>query len=156
MSKAFPDAPLRYVATMSERVARQTAQRRLNMLMLGLFGLLGLVISAVGVYGLMAYNVAQRTREIGVRMALGATRSNVIGMIVLNATALIAVGLAIGGVAAWYLGATANSFLYGLEAHDARAFAVAVVTLTVAALLATLIPARRAATVDPTVALRAE
>jgi putative ABC transport system permease protein len=156
MRAAWPDTPPRYVATMSERVAKQTAQRRLNMLMLGLFGLLGLVISAVGVYGLMAYNVTQRTREIGVRMALGATRSNVIGMILFNASALIAVGLAIGAVAAWYLGATAKTFLYGLEAHDARAFAVAVVTLSLAALVASLVPARRAATVDPSVALRAE
>jgi putative ABC transport system permease protein len=156
MRHAFPDAPPRYVATMSERVAKQTAQRRLNMLTLGLFGLLGLVISAVGVYGLMAYNVTQRTREIGVRMALGATRSNVIAMVLLNATGLIAIGLAIGAVAAWYLGATARTFLYGLEAHDPRAFAVAVITLSVAALVATLVPARRAATVDPTVALRAE
>jgi predicted permease len=156
MRAAFPDAPARSVATMSERVAKQTAQRRLNMLTLGLFGLLGLVISAVGVYGLMAYHVTQRTREIGVRMALGATRSNVIGMVLLNASRLIAIGLAIGGVAAWYLGATATTFLYGLEAHDPRAFGLAVITLTLAALAATLVPARRAATVDPTVALRAE
>jgi predicted permease len=156
MRAAVPDAPPRSIATMSERVAKQSAQRRLNMLTLGLFGLLGLVISTVGVYGVIAYNVSQRTREIGVRMALGATRSNVIAMVLMNASRLIGIGLAIGGVAAWYLGATARTFLYGLEAHDPLAFGVAVITLTFAALLASLVPARRAATVDPTVALRAE
>jgi putative ABC transport system permease protein len=91
-----------------------------------------------------------------VRMALGATRSNVVGMVLLNACALVASGLIIGGVAAWYLSAASRAFLFRLEPTDPRAFAAAVVCLSVAALVASAIPARRAASVDPIVALRAE
>jgi putative ABC transport system permease protein len=152
----LPDVPLRYVTSMEDVVGRQTAQRRLNMLMLGLFGLLGLVISAVGVYGVMTFIVSQRTREIGVRMALGATRRNVIGMVLMNACALVGVGLILGGMGAWYLGATAQVFLFGLDPHDMRAFGAAIAALTIAAIAASAIPARRAAGVDPTVALRGE
>ena len=152
----LPDVPLRNVTTMETLVAGQVAQRKLTMLLLGLFGLLGLVIAAVGVYGVMAYFVSQRTREIGVRMALGATRSNVVGIVLINACALVASGLVIGGVAAWYLSAASQAFLFQLEPTDPRAFAAAVVTLSVAALAASAIPAGRAASVDPMVALRAE
>jgi putative ABC transport system permease protein len=152
----LPDVPLRNVTTMETLVAGRIAQRKLTMLLLGLFGLLGLVIAAVGVYGVMAYFVSQRTREIGVRMALGATRSNVVGMVLLNASALVASGLVIGGVAAWYLSAASRAFLFRLEPTDPRAFVAAVVSLSVAALVASAIPARRAASVDPMVALRAE
>jgi putative ABC transport system permease protein len=152
----FPDVPLREVKTMEEVVARETAQRRLNMLMLGLFGLLGLVISAAGIYGVMAYVVAQRTREIGVRMALGATRSSVMRMVLANAGMLLFIGLVAGSGGASYLRATAKTFLFGLDATDPRAFAAAIVSLSVAALVASIIPARRAASVDPIVALRAE
>ena len=153
---ALPDVPLRNVTTMEELVARRIAQRKLTMLLLGLFGLLGLVIAAVGVYGVLAYVVSQRTREIGVRMALGATRANVVGMVLRNACALVACGLVIGGVAAWYLSAASKAFLFRLEPTDPRAFAAAVVALSVAALVASAIPARRAASVDPMVALRSE
>ena len=124
--------------------------------MLSLFGLLGLVISTGGIYGVMAYIVTQRTREIGVRMALGATQSNVMRMVLTNACALLAMGLIVGGVATWYVSATAKTFLFGLDATDPRAFAAAVVSLSLAALVASIIPARRAASVDPLVALRAE
>jgi putative ABC transport system permease protein len=154
--EVLPDVPLRNVGTMEELIAKRVAQRKLTMLLLGLFGLLGLVIAAVGVYGVMAYLVSQRTREIGVRMALGATRSNVVGMVLLNACALVASGLVIGGVAAWYLSAASQAFLFRLESTDPRAFAAAVVSLSVAALVASVIPARRAASVDPMVALRSE
>ena len=112
----MPDVPLRGVRTMEEVISRQTAQRRLNMLLLGLFGLLGLVIAAVGIYGVMAYVVSQRTREIGVRMALGATRGNVVGMVMRNASLMVALGLAIGGAGAWYLSAAARTFLFRLDA----------------------------------------
>jgi predicted permease len=156
VNAVIPGTPLRSVTTMEALFFRQIAQRRLNMVLLGLFGLLGLVISAVGIYGVMAYVVAQRTREIGVRIALGATPSKVIGMVMGKASVLVIAGLVIGGLGAWYLSAGAKAFLFGLEANDPRAFAAALVSLSLAALVASFIPARRAANVDPVVALRAE
>ncbi|MGH9372711.1 MAG: ABC transporter permease, partial [Vicinamibacterales bacterium] len=152
----LPDVPLRNVLTMEELIARRVAQRRVSMVMLGLFGVLGLVISAVGLYGVMAYLVSQRTREIGIRMALGATRSKVVGTVLVHASVLVAVGVVIGSVGSWYLGATAQAFLFGVQATDPRAFAAALIALSLSALAASVIPARRAASVDPVVALRAE
>jgi putative ABC transport system permease protein len=154
--QALPDVPLRGVRSMEQLIATRVAQRRLNMLLLGLFGLLGLVISAAGIYGVMAYAVSQRTREIGVRMALGATRSRVVAMVLANACVLVAIGLAIGGAGAWYLSAAAKTFLFRMDANDPRAFVAAVAALSLAAVVATIVPARRAASVDPTVALRAQ
>jgi putative ABC transport system permease protein len=152
----FPDVPLRAVRTMDEIIGRQIAQRRFNMLMLGLFGLLGLVISAVGIYGVMAYVVSQREREIGVRMALGATRGAVVGMVLRSASVLVFAGLIIGGLAAWSLSGAAKTFLFRMDVNDPRAFVAAIATLVAAAMLASVIPARRAASVDPMVALRSE
>jgi len=114
------------------------------------------VISAVGIYGVMAYVVSQRTREIGVRMALGATRAAVLRMVLVNASVMVAAGLILGGLGAWYLSATAKTFLFRLDSNDPRAFAAALVSLAIAALVASFIPARRAASVDPMIALRAE
>ena len=152
----LPDVPVRNVRTMEDLVGGRVAQRRLNMLLFGLFGVLGLVISIVGIYGVMAYVVSQRTREIGIRMALGATRSTIVGAVLIHAAVLVAAGLAIGSVGALYLGAAAKAFLFGVEATDPRAFAAAVALLSLSALTATVMPARRAAGVDPLVALRAE
>jgi len=152
----MPGVLLRNIRTMEEVIARQTAQRRLNMLLLGLFGLLGLVISAVGVYGVMAYVVAQRTREIGVRMALGASRGTVVSMVMREAAVLVAAGLVIGGAAAWLLSSTAKSFLFRVDPNDPRAFAAALAALVLAAAIAAIVPARRAAGVDPMIALRAD
>jgi putative ABC transport system permease protein len=156
MLAVLPDVPLRNVMTLDELFARRVAQRRVNMLLLGLFGALGLLISAVGVYGLMSYVVSLQTREIGVRIALGATPSRVVGMVVLNGITLVALGLLLGLTASWYLSAAAKAFLFGIEATDPRAFGAAILSLAGAALLAVMIPARRAARVDPMVALRAE
>jgi len=152
----LPDVPLRNVVTMNEIVGRQLAQRRFSMLLLGLFGVLGLAIAAVGIYGVMASIVAQRTREIGVRIALGASQASVIRMVVAQACAMLATGVAIGAVMAWNLSAAAKAFLFRLQPTDWRAFAIAAALLAVTALAATVIPARRAASVDPMVALRAE
>ena len=153
--QVLPGVPLRDVRTMEEVLARRVAQRKLNMLLLALFGVLGLGISAVGIYGVMAYAVSQRTREIGLRMALGATRRRVVLMFVISAARLVTLGLAIGSVAAWYLSAAAKTFLFRVEPTDPRAFAAALLTLILSAIIASVIPARRAASVDPTVALRA-
>jgi putative ABC transport system permease protein len=152
----LPDVPVRNVTTMETILSKRLAQRRLNMLLMGLFGLLGLVISAVGIYGVMAYVVSQRTREIGVRMALGATPWDVVLMVLRNAAALVVAGLTIGAAAAWYLSAAARTFLFHLEPTDVRAYVAPVLLLSAAALAASAIPARRAARVDPMVALRAE
>jgi predicted lysophospholipase L1 biosynthesis ABC-type transport system permease subunit len=152
----LPDVPLRSVRTMDEVIDRRVAQRKLNMLLLGLFGLLGLVISAVGIYGVMAYVVAQRTREIGVRMALGATRRSVVGMVLTRAALMVAIGLALGTAGAWLLRESASAFLFRMQTDDPRAFAAALGALVVAALVASALPARRAASVDPIVALRAD
>ena len=132
------------------------APRRFNMALLTLFGALGLVISAVGVYGVMAYIVSQRTKEIGVRMALGASRRAVVKMVLGSAGTLVLAGLGIGTVGAWYASSVASAFLFQLDARDPRAFAGAIVCLAMAAAVATLVPAGRAASVDPIVALRAE
>ncbi len=152
----LPDVPLRNVRTMERMMATRIAQRKMSMLLLGLFGFLGLVIAAVGIYGLMAYLVTQRTREIGVRMALGATRLAVVGLVFRNAAMLVVAGLAIGGVASWYVSAAARTFLFRLQPADPRAFAAAALLLSLAGLIAAIVPARRAASVDPIVALRSE
>ncbi len=154
--QVLPDVPLRNIRTMDEVVERRAAQRRLSMLLLGLFGLLGLVISSVGIYGVLSHTVAQRTREIGVRIALGATRGSVVRRVLGYAGSLVALGLAIGSAAAWTLTSTAKAFLFHLEATDARAFVAALVVLASAAIAASVLPARRAASVDPVDALRAE
>jgi putative ABC transport system permease protein len=150
----FPDVPLRNIAPMRELLNRQMAQRKLNMLLLGLFGLLGLVIAAVGVYAVIAQTVAQRTREIGIRMALGATRAGVVSMVLREACLLIGCGLAAGAASAWCLRGVANSFLFGVRATDPRAFAAGIAVLAASALLASLLPARRASRVDPVVTLK--
>jgi putative ABC transport system permease protein len=142
--------------TLEQYLDRLIAQRRFSMAVLGLFGALGLVIAAVGIYGVMAYVVAQRTTEIGVRMALGATRGSIVAMVLRRASALVAVGLVIGGVTSWYLSTGVKTLLFEIQPNDIRIFAGALTVLAAAALLASALPARRAASVDPLKALRIE
>jgi predicted permease len=142
--------------TLDGYMERLIMQRRFNMALLATFGVLGLVIAAVGIYGVMAYIVAQRTNEIGVRMALGATRGKVVSMVLKRASILMIVGLLIGSAAAWTLSENIRSFLFQTEPADPRIFVAALATLTLAGLAASVIPARRAASVDPLIALRHE
>jgi putative ABC transport system permease protein len=152
----LPEVPLRNVRTMEEVLARQVASRRFNMLLLGLFGLLGLVISVVGIYGVLAYVVSQREREIGVRMALGAPRLRVVRMVLTSAALLVGTGLAIGATASWVLARYAEPFLFRMQITDPRVSLFALGTLMAAGLAAGIVPARRAARVDPIIALRSE
>ena len=152
----MPDVPLRTIRTLEEVIARQVAQRRFNMLLLGLFGMLGLVIAGAGIYGVLAYVVSQREREIGVRMALGASRGRVIGGVVSGAGVLVFVGLVVGLATSYLLAGNAQAFLFRMQLDDWRVFATALAALVAAAMAAAVIPARRAAAVDPMVALRSE
>ena len=144
------------VFTLEGYLERMITQRRFIMALLVLFGVLGLVISAAGIYGVMAYLVAQRTAEIGVRMALGATPGSVVGMVLRRAGVLMAIGLALGTGASWYLAAAVKSFLFQVEPTDPGVLAGSLAVLTMAGLAASVVPARRAASVDPLIALRRE
>jgi putative ABC transport system permease protein len=142
--------------TMEGYLDRFLAQRRFNMALLALFGVVGLVIAAAGLYGVMAYTVAQRTNEIGVRMALGATPGNVLTMVLRQAAILTTTGLALGTAGAWYLGTSVRTFLFQVDTTDLRVFTASLAVLATAGLAASLLPARRAARVDPLIALRSE
>ncbi len=156
VAQVLPQEPLRQIARLDDLVAAQTAERRLNMLMFSLFGVLGLTIAAVGLFAVLAYLVSQQTRDIGIRIALGATRTRVVAGVLGHAGGLVALGLVTGGLVAWSLSSAAGRFLFGLDPRDPRAYAIAMITLLAAALVATVLPARRAASVNPIEALRNE
>jgi putative ABC transport system permease protein len=132
------------------------AQRRFNMTLLALFGILGLSIASVGIYGVMAYVVSQRTQEIGIRMALGALPSTILMSVLGSALLTMMVGLAIGLIGAWGFSGLVRAFLFDVQPHDPRVYASVVLVLSIAGLAAAFGPARRASSVDPLVALRME
>jgi putative ABC transport system permease protein len=151
-----PDQPTHSVRTMAEVQAAATASRRFSMQLVGGFACLALLLAAIGIYGVMSYLVSQRTREIGIRMALGARPSSVVGLVVSYALWLAAAGVAVGIAAAASLTKLISGMLFQVSPTDPWTFAAITFTLIVTALLATLTPARRAAHVDPMVALRAD
>ena len=132
------------------------AQPRFNMMLLGSFAAVALTLAAIGIYGVIAYSVAQRTREIGIRMALGAQRSDVLKMILRQSMSIVGIGLAIGLFGAFLLTRWMGSLLYGVGAHDLSIHGLVLILLAGAGLIASYIPARRAMAVDPMVALRYE
>jgi ABC-type antimicrobial peptide transport system permease subunit len=132
------------------------AGRRFSLLLIGVFSACALVLAALGVYGLMAYLVAQRTREIGIRIALGAESTDVLGLVVGRGVTLAALGVIIGSAAALGLTRLLDGMLFGVTATDPLAFVSVGLLTLVAVLAATLVPARRAVNVAPVVALRAE
>lgn len=151
-----PDLPLAGVRTVDEIVNESLAIDRFSVVLFASFGVLGLLLAAVGIYGVMAFAVAQRTKEFGVRMALGAQRSRVIRMVVKEGTILAICGTAIGLGGAYLVGRAMQSTLYGVMALDVWAFGAISLLLMSAAMLACLLPAWRASRVEPLVALRYE
>jgi predicted permease len=150
------ELPVYGVKTMPEYLDRLLSMPKSIAGMVGVFGLIALLMAAVGLYGVMSYTVAQRTREIGIRMALGAQTAAVFSLVVKQGMQLAFAGVAIGLIAAFGLTRLMKSLLYGVSATDAPTFALIALLLSVIALAACFIPARRAAKVDPMVALRCE
>jgi putative ABC transport system permease protein len=151
-----PSLPLYNIGTMQGRVTDSLAQSRFSTMLLTVFGAIALILAAIGVYGVISYGVAQRTQEIGIRMALGARHGDVLAMIVRHGAALAGVGLAVGVAAALALAGLLETLLFEVSPTDPPTFAVGLVVLSVVAVLAAALPARRAARTDPMVALRAE
>jgi predicted permease len=150
------DLPLYNIATMEQLISESVAQPRLNLSLISVFAMLALLLAAVGVYGVMAYAVTQRTQEFGIRMALGASRSDVLKQVILGGGRLAAVGLALGLGAALGLTRLMTSLLYGVAPSDPVALIAAAIVLSMVALAACYLPARRATRVDPMIALRYE
>ena len=149
-------APVTDVELMSDIVSISTSRQRVNMILMMVFGGSALLLAAIGIYGLMAYSVQQRTQEIGIRMALGADGPDVRAMVVRQGMALVVVGMAIGLGAAWFLATVLASFLFEVEPRDPVAFTTVSIVLALVALAAVLIPAFRASRVDPIQAIRNE
>jgi putative ABC transport system permease protein len=150
------DAPVSQISTMEQVVARSVAPQRFMMLLFGLFAIVALVLAAVGIYGVMAYSVAQRTQEIGIRMALGAEKSDVLKLVIGQGMKLTALGVAPGLLAAFGLTRLMAGLLFGVSATDPLTFVVIALLLALVALLACYLPARRATRIDPLIALRCE
>jgi len=150
------DQPIANIATMEKIVDDSIAQPRLSMTLMGLFGGLALVLAAVGIYGLLSYAVAQRTQEMGIRIALGAQVTDVLGLIMKQGLLLVVAGEVLGLIGSFALTRVIGSLLFGVTPTDTTTFAAVAVVLATVALLACYIPARRATKVDPMVALRTE
>jgi putative ABC transport system permease protein len=144
------------IQTMGELESAASAQRRFQTSLLTVFAAIALFLALVGLYGLMAYSVSRRTREVGIRMALGAQRSDVLLLVLERAVLLLALGLASGLVASWFATRAIEAFLFGVGRHDPITILSVCALLAVSGLIAAIIPARRAATIDPVIALRAE
>jgi putative ABC transport system permease protein len=148
------EIPISQVQTMEDIVSASLAQRRLRMSLLLVFGVLATLLAAVGIYGVMAYTVAQRTHEIGIRLAMGARSMDVLKMVLGDGTRLALIGVVIGILAAFALTRIIAGLLYGVSAVDPVTFVCIPVLLAIVTLLASYLPARRASRVDPIIALR--
>jgi putative ABC transport system permease protein len=156
VTNVHKDAPVFGVQTMNQMLADSGSLRRFDLLLLGTFAALALSLAAVGVYGVIAYWVSQRTREIGIRMAMGARRRDVLELVVLHGLKIGILGIIFGVAGALALSRVMSSLLYGVSSTDPATFALVAVMVGVVVLFASLVPARRATRVDPMVALRYE
>jgi predicted permease len=154
--RAAPDLPIETTVTMDEALAASVAQPRFRMLLLGLFALAATLIATCGIYGLMAYAVTQRRREIGVRMALGAERGDVLRLVLMRALRIVAAGVILGLAGAVVVTRVLQTFLFGVTPTDPIAFTIVTLLLMAVGLMAAWLPARRATRIDPCAALRAE
>jgi putative ABC transport system permease protein len=150
------EQPIFEIATMQEVVNASVSTRRITLILLGLFSGLALVLAAIGIYGVVSYSVAQRAREIGIRMALGAHRGDVLRLVLAQGGKMSLTGIAIGAIASAGLTRLMANLLYGVSAVDPATFAVVAFVLAVIAMVASYLPARRALRMDPLVALRNE
>jgi len=148
--------PVAHIRMMDEIVSRTTSRQNFNMMLLTIFGAIALVLAAIGIYGLMAYSVQQRTQEIGIRMALGADRASIRKLVVWHGMRLALVGMVVGIGASFGLTRLIASFLFGVKTWDPTAFIAVPAVLATVALLAVWLPATRAARVEPMMALRVE
>jgi putative ABC transport system permease protein len=156
VSSLDKDIPVYSLKMMEQYLGTTIAQPRFNALLLGMFGVVALVLTAIGLYGVVAYSVAQRTQEIGIRMALGAQTADVLRMILRQGLMLTAMGLTAGLVGSYFLTQLLTKMLYGIGSTDPLTFAITALILTGVAMAACLVPARRASRTDPMVALRHE
>ena len=154
--KLDPSIAVYNVESMEQHVREAYVLPRVAAMLFGIFGGIGLILATVGLYGVMSFAVSRRTREIGIRMAMGARPGAVLWLVLRRGMALTLAALALGWPAAWMLAKIASSFLYGISPHDALTFTLVPMMLALVALAAALIPARRAASIDPTQALRME
>jgi ABC-type antimicrobial peptide transport system permease subunit len=152
---ALPGTPIE-IQPLATQVGATIVQERVLALLAGSFGAIALVLAAVGLYGLIAYGVTQRTPELGVRLALGARRRQVVGLVLVDAMRLVVVGIVLGLPLAWAASGWVRALLFGVSPADPLAAGGAVAVLVAAALAAAYLPARRAAHTDPLVALRHE
>jgi putative ABC transport system permease protein len=150
------DQPIVRVATMDDLLAASAGERRFALILFETFGLVALVLAATGIYGVLSGSVTERTREIGIRLALGAQRHDVLGMILWQGAKLTLIGIGLGLLAAWSATRSLTTLLYGVSATDPSIFGVVALLLTIVALIACYLPARRATRVDPLTALRHE
>ncbi len=144
------------IRTMDQVISESTARQNFNMLLLTIFAGLALLLAAIGIYGLMSYTVEQRTQELGIRMALGAGRGDMLKLVVRQGMLLAGIGVVIGLAASFGLNRLLANLLFGVKATDPITYAAVTVILVSVALLATYIPARRATKIDPLIALRYE
>jgi putative ABC transport system permease protein len=150
------EIPLRDILPMDDLVTNSVSQQRFNMLLLGAFAGLALLLAAVGIYSVLSYSVKRRVREIGIRLALGARLSDVLRMVVFEGMKPTLLGVAIGTAGALALGRALSSLIYGIKPTDPVTFLAVALLLAAIALCASIIPAYRATKVDPMVALRYE